>query len=77
MLSVAQRAEVAAIFPKLREDPDTGYGQTARRVLTKRETEKLVARMRDNAEEFQRWDADLEDDRSNLDGNLPHLRLAN
>jgi len=42
MLERAQRAEIEALFPGLADDPATGYGVPARRVLTRHETEALV-----------------------------------
>lgn len=41
LLRKAQREEVESLFPQLRGDPETGYGPTARRVLTQRESKRL------------------------------------
>ena len=49
MLSPRHRAEVQTIFPRLAEEPDTGYGPPARLTLSKSETEKLVTTIREGA----------------------------
>lgn len=54
MLSPRPKDEICALFPALREDPERGYGSHARRVLTKRETEELVASLR--ADGFSGWE---------------------
>ncbi|MEL6235314.1 MAG: Hint domain-containing protein [Pseudomonadota bacterium] len=41
MLSRSQRNEIESLCPKLRADPNTGYGARAARVLTRAETERL------------------------------------
>jgi len=45
MIDPRARRRIEALFPALRQDPQNGYGPTARRVLTRRETELLVARL--------------------------------
>lgn len=42
MLPRVQRAEIEAIFPRLRDDPDTGYGSPSHRVLTLQESKSLA-----------------------------------
>ncbi|MEL7469609.1 MAG: Hint domain-containing protein [Pseudomonadota bacterium] len=41
----AQRGEILAALPDLSDDPETGFGPRARRILTKRETVRLVEKM--------------------------------
>jgi hypothetical protein len=48
MLNARQRADIEAIFPALREDPDGGYTPRAARVLTRGETELLKAATGEN-----------------------------
>ena len=43
MLPPAQRASLFAAVPALKTDPENGYGPTARKKITRREAEKLVA----------------------------------
>lgn len=42
MMSTRQCREIIGCFPKLRDDPQTGYGPKARRCLTRRETADFV-----------------------------------
>lgn len=48
MLSDAQRDALFALFPALRENPETGYGPTVRRKVTRRQAEHLVSMMQGN-----------------------------
>lgn len=43
MLPARQRCEIEDAFPRLRENPDSGYGPRAARVLTRAETDQLRA----------------------------------
>lgn len=43
MLPIHQRKEIEKLLPRLREDPDGGYGPRAARVLTRAETVRLRA----------------------------------
>lgn len=43
MLTPAQRASLYGVVPALKTDPENGYGPTARKKITRREAEKLVA----------------------------------
>ena len=42
MLTPAQRASLYAVVPALKDDPENGYGPTARKKITRREAETLV-----------------------------------
>ncbi|SFS12848.1 Hint domain-containing protein [Yoonia litorea] len=42
MLTPAQRASLFAVVPPLKDDPENGYGPTARKKITRREAERLV-----------------------------------
>lgn len=42
MLSPAQRSTLFAVVPTLKDDPESGYGPTARPKITRRQAEKLV-----------------------------------
>lgn len=46
MLSAAQRAQLLAVVPALRDDPENGYGPTARKRITRRQAEQLVEAMK-------------------------------
>ncbi|MFD1195219.1 Hint domain-containing protein [Seohaeicola saemankumensis] len=48
MLSWRQKAELFRLFPKLRESPETGYGDMVRPSLTKREAETMCQALRDS-----------------------------
>jgi hypothetical protein len=43
MMSFPQKLAILSLFPALRSDPEGGYGPHCRKVLTRRETEELVA----------------------------------
>lgn len=45
MLPPHQRAEIKVVFPRLKDDPDTGYGPPARPVLTLKETAHLATHL--------------------------------
>ena len=42
MLNTGQRASLFAVVPALRDDPENGYGPTARKRITRRQAEQLV-----------------------------------
>ena len=45
MLTPAQRASLYAVVPALKDDPENGYGPTARKKITRRQAEELVQAM--------------------------------
>ncbi|MEM7686293.1 MAG: Hint domain-containing protein, partial [Pseudomonadota bacterium] len=47
-LTSAQRGEIMAVLPDLKDDPETGFGPRARRILTRRETIRLVEKIIEN-----------------------------
>ena len=62
MLPLGQRSEIRTIFPRLRDDPDTGYGAVARRVLTRKEAQMLAVALRERERNLEMWDRDLADE---------------
>ena len=46
MLNAGQRASLFAVVPELRDDPENGYGPTARKRITRRQAEQLVDAMK-------------------------------
>lgn len=46
MLNAGQRASLFAVVPALRDDPENGYGPTARKRITRKQAEKLVDAMK-------------------------------
>lgn len=48
MLSDAQRDALFALFPALRENPETGYGPTVRRKVTRQQAKQIVSMMQGN-----------------------------
>ncbi|MGD1926333.1 MAG: Hint domain-containing protein [Paracoccaceae bacterium] len=60
MLRRDQRIQIEALLPRLQEDPDTGYGQTVRRALTRSETENLVSLMLGESAELPRRSVGLQ-----------------
>ncbi len=42
MLDVGQRASLFSVVPALRDDPENGYGPTARKRISRRQAEQLV-----------------------------------
>ena len=51
MMSAGQRASLLAVVPTLRDDPENGYGPTARKKITRRQAEQLVEAMKNEAKE--------------------------
>lgn len=73
MLPGHQAADICSMFPKLRTDPGTGYGPTARRVLTNRETLALADALKAKAHVYEMWDLDLANERDPA----PSISLVN
>ena len=46
MLNTGQRASLFAVVPALRDDPENGYGPTARKRITRKQAEQLVDAMK-------------------------------
>jgi hypothetical protein len=53
MMSAGQRASLLAVVPTLRDDPENGYGPTARKKITRRQAEQLVEAMKNEAKETE------------------------
>ena len=49
MMTAGQRASLLAVVPTLRDDPERGYGPTARKKITRRQAEQLVEAMKNAA----------------------------
>ena len=71
MLPPGQRSEIRTIFPRLKDDPDTGYGAVARRVLTRKEAQTLALALRERERNLEMWDRDLADE-----GRRGHLSVV-
>ncbi|MBE0413310.1 Hint domain-containing protein [Yoonia sp.] len=54
MLNNAQRDALFALFPALRENPETGYGQPVRHKVTRRQAENIVRSMQQRAVSAER-----------------------
>ena len=92
MLHRRSRADLEDLFPAVREDPISGYGPVARQVLTRAETEALVAVLSSSNDpgpgdskatkwtdeaEFNAWDDDLAcEERSARRAARPKLKLV-